>query len=108
MKRNVLGLLAVVFAIAVSSFTVNKATNLYFKYNGGLDQFAIGSYDSPELSLDRADGSGVVNWVMIIDQDDDGITSSEFTDAVTPLDGNTNGTLNDQSDATHIDVKSAQ
>jgi hypothetical protein len=77
MKRNLLGLFAVVLAIAISSFTVSKRANYYVVYKGApFAQDQIGSYNTPTLSQPAtASGTTVLNWFRIPDTNLDGIIS---------------------------------
>jgi hypothetical protein len=97
MKRNLLGLLAVVLAVAVSSFTVKKTTNVYFVYNSGTQTDR--THYTEQSSASAVDGSDVLAWFRIAD-DNGTVSNDEFNDAFESLD-----TVNDSSDTLNDDIE---
>ncbi len=81
MKRNLLGLFAVVLAIAVSSFTTPKLTYEYMIYGGtGIEKdmtnfsqtSTLPSHGYTALSQQK------LNWFRVEDINDDGVSVAEF------------------------------
>ena len=94
MKKNLLGLAAIVLAIAVSSFTSKKLQDVYLVYNSGT-QSDITNYSQTSTTQIAIDGTDVLAWLKV--SDDNGIvTPTEFTPKFNAFDTNSNGTLNDQ------------
>lgn len=83
MKRNLLGLFAVVLAIAVSSFTARVDTTYYLIYDGTGTQKDITNYVTPyETDVpDHITGTGKLNWFKVVDVSSNGISTTEFNNA---------------------------
>lgn len=99
MKRNLLGLFAVVLAVAVSSFTVKKTTAVYFQYSGSGAHDDRSSYSEGTAVLAPVTGTSVLAWIKV--DDNNGIvTDPEFDALYSALDRSNpeNGSLNDAVD----------
>ena len=98
MKRNLLGLLAVVLAVGVSSFTVKRSVNVYFVYNSGT-QSARTSYTETQTSQNAISGTDILAWERILD-DNGTVTDTEFSNLFEALD-----TVNDSSNTLDDDIE---
>ena len=112
MKKNLLGIFALVLTIAVSSFTVKKVTNRFLIYKGTGSQTSISNYNSPTTTepSDVSGGAVILNWFRVVDLTNNGIDGTEFQDAFdqyNQVDPSLN-TLNDEtSEIDHeLDLKS--
>lgn len=102
MKRNLLGLFAVVLAIAVSSFTVKKATNVYFVHITALgNQQDRDSYTETLTAQTFEFGGTVLDWFRITDADGN-VSNAEFDAAFDALDTDNDNTLNDQAEISNV------
>jgi|ERR1044072_1634561 uncharacterized protein YxeA len=103
MKRNLLGLLAVVLAVSVSSFTVKKAQNVYFIYTSGA-QDNRSNYTETQTSQSTVAGTDILAWIRILD-DNGTVTSTEFGNLFEALDvtNDSSNTLNDDDEKTITD-----
>lgn len=102
MKRNLLGLFAVVLAIAVSSFTVSRVQYFYLVYDGTGSQTSTGNYLSLTNQVEPNDISGgatILNWFRVTDSNNNGIDGSEFIDSFEFYDvvNDDDNTLNDET-----------
>lgn len=111
MKKYLLGAFAVVLAVGFSAFTTSapkadaKQVVRYLVYNSG-SQSAIGSY-SQVTTPPPCDGNAVLCVIRIVDPNGNGtITQAEFTPKFNSLDTNSNGTLNDETEAGDLFKKS--
>lgn len=98
MKRNLIGFFALVLAVAVSSFTVLRTTNVYFRYDG------VGSHNVrtnfTELSSETTKlGSNVLAWIRIAD-DNGTVTNGEFDTMFEELD-----TVSDDDNSLNDDIE---
>lgn len=99
MKRNLLGLAAVVLAIAVSSFTAKWNTTFYMVYNSG-SQNVMSNYQTPTTtSQDAVLGDDILAWISIQSVDTQ-IDNAEFLAAFGALDESTTqpNNLNDEAE----------
>jgi hypothetical protein len=108
MKRNFLALTAVILAIAVSSFTVLRTTNIYFVYGSG-DQTVRANYTETSSAATHSGANNVLAWIMIEDVDAT-VSDQEFIDAFEGLDTVSDGdnTLNDDSQKRVLDLAGNQ
>ena len=102
MKRNLLGLAAVVIAIGLSSFSAKFGTITYLVYNGGSNpQNDIDSYSPQPGEPAAQSGTTSLYWISV--EDINGVSNiqdSEFDAAFAVLDSNHNSNLNDESEVT--------
>lgn len=102
MKKNLLGIFALVLTIAVSSFTVKKVTNRYLVYKGTGLENAIGNYNSPTTTepADISGGATILNWFRVVDVNDNGIDATEFNTAFEQYDvvNDAANSLDDETD----------
>src|SRR6188474_848194 len=94
MKRNLLGLFAVVLAIAVSSFTVRKTTDVYLVYKATATvQKDVTSYDAVLTSPGTITNGFPIKlaWFKIAGDDNGIITSTEFENGFEALDQTATG-----------------
>lgn len=78
MKRNLLGLAAIVLAIAVSSFTVKKTVISYLKFKTGVSvEKNLNNYTKFTSQPAVDPGTTTINWFKI-EEDDGIITTDEF------------------------------
>lgn len=99
MKRNLLGVAAVVLAIAVSSFTTKLNTTYYMVYNSG-SQNVMSNYAAPTPDAqDAVLGTDILAWISI-ESVDSQIDNAEFLAAFTALDESSiqPNNLNDESE----------
>ena len=111
MKKNILPLLAIVFAIAVSSFTTTRFQIRYIVYKGTGDQTIGTSYNAPVANPPGTlSGTGILNWMRINDADNDNVAdNSEVSSAFNTYNvtASVPATLNDEVDkSSELDVKS--
>lgn len=86
MKRNLLGLFAVVLAIAVSSFTVKRVVTSYLVYKAGASvQKQLSNYNKVLTLPATVPGGSALNWFSITENDGN-ITSIEFNTRFDQLD----------------------
>ncbi|THU40469.1 hypothetical protein FAM09_11450 [Niastella caeni] len=99
MKRNLLGILSLVLAITISSFTTKKTVTVYLDYNGSGNHDVLGNYTYPASVQNPISGDSFLAWIKIVD-DNGTITTDEFAAAYDVLDRSTtpNSSLNDASD----------
>lgn len=101
MKKNLLGLLALVLAIGVSSFTVKRAINYYLVYDGTNVQTSMSSYAAPTTvqPAHAFTGVAILNWFRVVDVDSDGVEASEFAIDFEAFDvqNDASNTLNDET-----------
>jgi hypothetical protein len=101
MKRNLLGLFAVVLAIAVSSFTVKRVVTSYLVFKASATiQKQLSSYDKVAIQPATVPGGTVLNWFSIT-EDNGTITPAEFNTRFDQLD-QTNPTGDDLLDETEV------
>jgi len=114
MQKRILAVAAVVFAIALSSFTVKRTTDYYLTYKGtGFNQQALSGYTAarPTSPLTHVTGgAAILNWVKVVDDVPAGLSDAEvqaafnFYNQVDP----TSLTLDDEIDvADELDIKNA-
>jgi hypothetical protein len=104
MKRNLLGLFAIVMAVVFSSFTARNMDTVYFIYDGVGVEKDLDSYTLQPNSPGQLPGTDILAWFRGEVGDIDAPTEPEFEDAFELIDGNKNGTDNDQlSDETTED-----
>lgn len=85
MKRNLLGLAAVVLAIAVSSFTTKWNTVFYYVYSTGSHSSAA-SYQTPtQTAQSQQTGDAVLAWISL-ESVNSQIDANEFSAAFEALD----------------------
>ena len=101
MKRNVLGLAALVLAIAVSSFTVNKNSIIYAVYQDAGAQNDMGNYDIETASPGVMNGTAVLGWFSV-ESVDASLDVNEFDAAFESSDetSTSSNSLNDESEKT--------
>ena len=111
MKKNILPLLAIVFAIAVSAFTTPRFQIRYITYKGTGDQKIGSSYNSPVVNPPGTlSGTGLLNWMRFTDANNNEI--AENGEVLTAFNlynvtASTPATLNDEADKSgELDVKS--
>lgn len=103
MKRNYVGLVAVVVTVIFSSFTTNFGVMYYFLSKGtALDHSQVANYDPPTTTpLSTVGGANTfLAWIAIEDVDNSSaIDATEFSLAYDALDQTSGGntTLNDDS-----------
>jgi hypothetical protein len=86
MKRNLLGLFAVVLAIAISSFTVKRIVTIYLVYKPGASvQKQLSNYTQTLTLPGTVPGGAALNWFSI-DDNNGSITSIEFNTRFDALD----------------------
>lgn len=86
MKRNLLGLFAVVLAIAVSSFTVKRVVTSYLVFKPSATiQKQLSSYDKVAIQPTTVPGGTALNWFSIT-EDNGTITIPEFNTRFDQLD----------------------
>lgn len=116
MKKYLLGVFAVVLAVGFSAFTKSEApkadkkqTNVhYLIYNSGA-QGQVTSYTLSAVGAPAPSCPFAVRLcaIRIVDPNNDGvITQTEFAAVFNVLDGNSNGTLDDQTETTTLLKKS--
>ncbi len=107
MKRNLLALAAVVFAITLSSFTTSSRATYFLSYKGTGNVYLAASYDVLS-SASRVSGTGKFNWVSL--EDANGIIDdSQVEDAIDAQDLVSGGTPhpldNELADTPVLDIK---
>jgi len=110
MKKNLLALGAVIFALVLSSFTVKTSTTYYLVYNGGAIEKSMSSFNTPTTIQPSHvnNGVGKLNWFRVIDQDNDGVEQTEFDTDFDSYDFTSPGSdkLSDEVDVLNqLDVK---
>lgn len=82
MKLKILSAVAVVLAIAASSFTTPRATFYYLIYNGSGTEKNIANYVTPTTTLQShsytASSPAKLNWFRATDANDNGLSDAEF------------------------------
>jgi hypothetical protein len=100
MKKNLLGIFAVVLALAVSSFTSNKLTTVYFVYQDAGAENDVDSYDAVLSSPGAISGTDVVAWFIGEVTNPNAPEQGEFDEAFDEVDnqygGNITGQLSDE------------
>ena len=107
MKKNVLGLSALVLAIAFSAFTVQRFDNKYAVYSSspsGTDPQTIPSnYTVQTSNPGTISGTTRLAWIRFADNDlGSDLDQSELNSFFTTYDSNTNLTLDDESEVSGI------
>ena len=113
MKKNLLALVAIVAAITLSSFTTQRFTSYYLKYNVSAagDQRVVASYSEIQEEIfdyeGTQTGAQVLNWIRVEDANSSAtIQNSEVLTAFSLYNTGANTTLNDEVDNLgNLDIK---
>lgn len=98
MKKNLLALSAIVFAIAVSSFTAKKDITQYLVYKTGVSvERSLSNYNKVSSEPATHPGTTSLNWFRMI-EDDGTITVPEFNAQFDSYDQNMDAQLSDEAE----------
>lgn len=110
MKRNLLAFGALIFAIALSSFTAKFNIVRYYVFNDSATQKEINNYQVQTSASTISGDNDVLAWIKV-DEADGSISSDDFYAAFELLDetSTTSNSLNDEDEKTITDpgVRSA-
>jgi hypothetical protein len=98
MKRNILGLGALLAAVVLSSFSAKFNTIIYLDYNSGAQQ-TPSNYTTKFTEPARPEPDAILDWFSI-ESVNGSLDAGEFAAAFAALDTNSDNSLDDQAEGT--------